>query len=501
MAERDFEFWRSRAAAIAPDGRAFIDGERRAALSGETFARRSPIDGRAVAEIARCAGADIDAAVAAARRTYLDGVWRDTPPAEKKAVLRRFAERIREEAETLALLETIDVGKPIANTLAVDVPSCANAVEYYAELADKLMDEIAATGPSDQALVKRMPLGVVGAVIPWNYPLIIAGWKIGPALLMGNSVVLKPAEYASLAPLALGRLAVEAGLPPGVFNVVPGLGQEAGAALAAHEDVDMIAFTGSTATGRRIMEAAATSNLKRVALELGGKSPQIVFADCPDLGAAASGIAWSICYNSGQTCHAGSRLIVERSIAEPLYEEIRAIAAGIRRGHPLDPATELGALADPVQHARVAGYLDLAASEGGRVLFGGDVSPVVEGGVYVEPTLIADVAPDGRLAREEIFGPALVTHVFETDDEALKLAAGTDYGLAAAVWTRDMNRAHRFSEALAAGTVWINTYDQTSMATPFGGFKQSGFGRDRSVHAIEKYADLKTVWTHYGGGA
>lgn len=499
MSQIDYDGWRARAAALTPEGRAFIDGAWREAASGETFLRRSPIDGRPVAEIARCAGADVDAAVAAARRSFEDGAWRRTPPEEKKATLGRFAELIRAEAETLALLETVEIGKPISNTLGVDAPSCARAVAFYAELADKLTDEIAATGPADQALIKRAPLGVVGAIIPWNYPLIIAGWKIGPALLMGNSVVLKPAEYASLAPLQLGRLALEAGLPAGVFNVLPGYGGEAGAALAAHADVDMIAFTGSTATGGRIMAAAAASNLKRVALELGGKSPQIVFADCPDLDAAASAIAWSIFYNAGQTCHAGSRLIVERAVAEPLYDKIRAVAAGIRRGDPLDPATEIGALADPIQHERVCGYLGQARADGGRVVFGGGGAPVVAGGAYVEPTLIADLAPDSRAAQEEIFGPALIAMAFDDEAEALRLAQATEYGLAAGVWTSDMGRAHRFSEELAAGTVWINTYDQASMATPFGGFKRSGFGRDRSIHAVEKYADLKTVWTHFGG--
>jgi gamma-glutamyl-gamma-aminobutyraldehyde dehydrogenase len=397
----------------------------------------------------------------------------------------------------LALVETVEIGKPIANTLAVDGPGCAAAVAYYAEAADKLYDEIAPTGPKDQALIKRMPLGVVGVVTPWNYPLIIAGWKITPALLMGNSVVLKPAEHSSLGSLVLGRLAKEAGIPDGVFNVVPGYGTEAGQALAAHMDVDMLAFTGSTATGKHIMATAANSNLKRVALELGGKSPQIVLKDCPDLDAAASAIAWSIFYNAGQTCHAGSRLIVDKAIAADLYTRIAAVAATITPGHPLDPNTGFGALADAKQLDRVASYLELAKAEGARFVMGGATEAVVPGGAYVQPTLITDVAPSSRLAQEEIFGPVLVAFEVDGADEALALAQESDYGLAASVWTSDMGSAHRFSEALAAGTVWINTYDQASMATPFGGFKQSGFGRDRSLHAIEKYCDLKTVWTHF----
>jgi acyl-CoA reductase-like NAD-dependent aldehyde dehydrogenase len=492
-----FEDWRQRRAALRPEGRAFIDGAYGPALSGQTFARVSPIDGSHLADVARCGAADVDRAVAAARAAFDKGDWRHAEPRERKRVMLRFAELIRENLETLALLESADVGKPIRDALNVDVPFCADAIAYYAECADKLYEEIAPTGPNDRALVRRMPLGVVAAIVPWNYPLIIAAWKIGPALLMGNSVILKPAEQSSLGSLLLGRLAKEAGVPDGVFNVVPGLGEEAGAALSSHPDVDLIAFTGSTEVGARIMAAAATSNLKRVALELGGKSPQIVMADCPDLDAAASAVAWGVYYNAGETCHAGTRLLVQRSIADDFHARVVAETRKIKSGHPLDPTTQFGALIEASHRDRVMRYIGIGREEGAKLAMGGGAPETVSGGAYVEPTLLVDVAPDARVAREEIFGPVLVSIPFDTEAEALAIANGTEYGLAAAVWTADINRAHRMSEALRAGTVWINTYDQSSMATPFGGFKRSGFGRDRSLHAIDKYADLKTVWTHF----
>jgi gamma-glutamyl-gamma-aminobutyraldehyde dehydrogenase len=493
----DFADWLQRREALRPEGRAFIDGAYVPAADGRTFERISPVDGSVLGEVARCAKPDVDRAVSAARRAFESGVWRDQEPRVRKLILLRFAELIRENLETLALLETADVGKPIRDALNVDVPFCADAIAYYAECADKIYEEIAPTGPNDQALIRRMPLGVVGAIVPWNYPLIIAAWKIGPALVMGNSVVLKPAEQSSLGSLLLGRLAHEAGLPEGVLNVVPGLGEEAGAALAEHPDVDLIAFTGSTEVGARIMSAAAHSNLKRVALELGGKSPQIVMEDCPDLDAAASAVAWGVYYNAGETCHAGTRLLVHRKIAEVFHQKVVAQAQSLKAGHPLDPATQFGALIEAAHLKNVLDYVALGRREGAALVLGGDALPITPEGVYMAPTLLTGVSPDSRVAREEIFGPVLVSIPFDTEEEAIAIANATDYGLAAAVWTADINRAHRMSQALRAGTVWINTYDQSSLATPFGGFKRSGFGRDRSLHALEKYADLKTVWTHF----
>lgn len=490
------QYWLDKAAAAAPDGRAFYAGAPTAALNGATFTRTSPIDGRTLAPVARCGPPDIDAAVKSAQHAFDTGVWRDRAPEDRKAVMLEWVRLVRAHANELALLETLEVGKPISDTLAVDAPGCANALQYYAELADKIYDEIAPTGACDQALIKREPLGVVGAIVPWNYPLIIAAWKIGPALALGNSMVLKPAEQSSFASLLLVRLAHEAGLPPGVLNIVPGFGAEAGEALVSHNNVAAIAFTGSTATGRRIMAGAAASNLKRVALELGGKSAQIVLDDCADLDAAASAIAWSIFYNAGQTCHAGSRVIAQRGVAAPLAEKVAAVAASLKRGHPLDPTTQIGALVDARQKQKVASYVALAREEGGAIAYGGDDADVVAGGQYFEPTILAKLPPHSRVLREEIFGPVVSIIEVNTPAQALAVAQDSEYGLAASIWTSDMNRAHHMSRALRAGTVWVNTYDKSSMATPFGGFKQSGFGRDRSHHALDKYSDLKTIWTH-----
>lgn len=491
--------WEARAAGLEPEGRAFIDGAYREARGGRTFDKHSPVDGRLLARVADCGADEIDAAVAAARRSFADGRWRNLPPAEKKRILLAFADRIRADIETLALLETLDVGKVIGNSLAVDVPFAANCIQYYAEFADKLYDEAAPVGPNDTALVVREPLGVVGAIVPWNYPLILTAWKLGPALVAGNSVVLKPAEQSPLSAIRLARLAQEAGLPDGVLNVVPGFGERAGRPLALHPDVDMITFTGSTEVGKLMMVYAGQSNMKRVALECGGKSPHVVMPDA-DLDAAAEGIAWGIYYNQGETCHAGSRLLVHRSVQAALVEKIAAVtAAQIPLGHALDPAAQMGALVEPRHLERVLGHIEAGRRAGARVAAGGRRAETGDlgRGLYVEATILDDVPPEASVAREEIFGPVLVVTPFDTEAEAVRLADDTIYGLAAAVWTADMNAAHRLTRAIRAGTVWVNCFDRSSLATPFGGFKQSGFGRDRSPHAIDKYSDLKTIWTAY----
>ncbi len=492
------DYWEKALASQKLEGRCFINGAHRAAVSGKTFARTRPMDGRPGAVLVRGEAADIDAAVVSARQAFESGVWRHKEPLERKRIMLAWAELIRTHAEELALLETIDVGKPVLASLNVDVRLCADGIQYYAEMIDKLYDEIAPTGPNARALVRKVPLGVIGAITPWNYPMIIDAWKLGPAIAAGNSVVLKPAEQSSLSAIRLASLAVEAGLPPGVFNVVTGYGEEAGKPLALHMDVDMIAFTGSTEVGKLIMGYAAQSNIKRVALELGGKSPLVVFADA-DLDAAASAVAWGCFYNSGETCHASTRLLVERSVQEALIGKIEAVTRNdITLAHPFEPSAQIGALIEQAHMDKVLGLIATGEREGARRAFGAEKALSETGGYYVSPCVFVDMTNDMSLARQEIFGPVLAAIPFDTEEEALRLANDTIYGLAGAVFTRDMDRAHRFSENLHAGTVWINTYDRSNFATPFGGFKQSGFGRDRSVHAIEKYCDYKTIWQQFG---
>lgn len=488
--------WERLAAAAAPEGRAFIGGRLLESRSGRTFEDVSPIDGRVLAQVARCGPEDVDLAVGAAREAFEAGTWRTMDPRERKRTLLRFAERVRSDLERLALLETLDVGKPIVDSVRVDVPSAAECIAYYAELADKLYDEIAPTAPGEQALIRREPLGVVAAIVPWNYPLIISAWKLAPALLAGNSVVLKPAEQSPLSAIRLAQLGLEAGLPPGVLNVVPGFGEEAGQALARHADIDLVGFTGSTEVGKLMLRYAGESNLKRVALECGGKSPQVVMPDA-DLEAAATGIAWGIYYNSGETCHAGSRVLAHEAIRHELVEAIARVARTITLGHPLEPDTRMGALIDERHTQRVLGYIESGIAEGAHVALGGRRALQGSGGCYLEATILDQVPAGARVAREEIFGPVLTVMGFGDETEAIRLANDSPYGLAAGVWTSNMNTAHRLTGALRAGTVWVNTYDRSSLATPFGGFKQSGSGRDRSPHALEKYCDLKTIWTAY----
>lgn len=489
--------WHHRAAQLRPEGRAFIDGAFVPALSGRTFPSLNPATGQELARIAACDAADVDRAVAAARRAFEQRVWAGRPPVERKAVLLRWVALIRAHAEELALLETLDNGKPIAESLKVDVPSCAAGLQWYAECIDKLYDEIAPNGDDHLVLVTREPVGVVAAVVPWNYPLIISSWKLGPALAAGNSVILKPAEQTSLSALRLAALAHEAGLPPGVLNVVPGLGHEAGAALGLHADVDALAFTGSTAIGRKYLEYSARSNLKRVGLELGGKSPHIITADC-DLDQAAMAAAYAIWYNQGETCNAGSRLLVQREVQAAFTEKLRPWAEQLRPGDPLDAATRMGALISREHCERVLSYVELGQAEGAQLLLGGQAERTGSGGWYVGPTVLGQVHNGMRVAREEIFGPVLAMITFDTLDEAVAIANDSDYGLAAALWCRDIGLAHRTARRLRAGTVWINTYDHTSINAPFGGYKQSGHGRDKSLHAFAKYTELKTTWARLG---
>lgn len=485
--------WHQYAADLRPEGRAFINGHYAAALSGRTFPSINPATGETIARIAACDAADVDVAVAGARKAFDARVWAGQSPGARKAVMLKWADLIRANLQELALLETLDNGKPIKESLAVDVLSCAAGIQWYAECIDKLYDEVAPNGDTSLVLVTREPVGVVAAIVPWNYPLIIASWKLGPALASGNSVILKPAEQTSLSALRLAALAKEAGLPDGVLSVVPGLGHEAGAALGLHPDVDAIAFTGSTAVGRKYLEYSAQSNLKRVGLELGGKSPHIITANC-DLDKAAMYAAYAIWYNQGETCNAGSRLLVERSVQDEFIEKLRPWASRMAPGDPLDSKTEMGALISREHCERVLSYVALGQSEGATLLLGGQRQRTESGGWFVGPTVLGDVTNSMRVAREEIFGPVVVMIGFDTLDEAITIANDSDYGLAAALWCRDITQAHRAARRLRAGTVWINAYDHTSINAPFGGYKQSGHGRDKSLHAFSKYTELKTTW-------
>ena len=486
--------WQQRARDLHIEGRAFIQGRYTPAAKGEVFDCISPVDGRLLTQVASCDEADAEQAVASARAAFDSGVWSRMAPARRKAVLVRFAELIEANAEELALLETLDMGKPIADALAVDMPAAARAIRWNGEAIDKVYDEVAATPEDQLGLVTREPVGVVAAIVPWNFPLLMACWKLGPALATGNSVILKPSEKSPLTALRVAQLAIEAGIPAGVLNVLPGYGHTVGKALALHMDVDTLVFTGSTRVAKQLMIYAGESNMKRVWLEAGGKSPNIVFADAPDLAAAAQAAAGAIAFNQGEVCTAGSRLLVERSIKERFLPMVVEALKGWNPGNPLDPATNVGALVDNGQLNTVLGYIEAGREAGAKVLLGGARTLEETGGVYVEPTLFDGVDNAMKIAREEIFGPVLSVITFDSAEEAVAIANDTPYGLAAALWTADLSKAHRTARALRAGSVWVNQYDGGDMTAPFGGVKQSGNGRDKSLHAFDKYTELKATW-------
>ncbi|MFG7339226.1 aldehyde dehydrogenase [Stutzerimonas stutzeri] len=494
MPSLTFADWQQRARDLRIEGRAFIQGEYCAAAQGGQFDCISPVDGRVLAQVASCDQADAERAVASARTAFEAGSWAKLAPAKRKAVLIRFADLLEANREELALLETLDMGKPIGDSLAVDIPGAARALRWSGEAIDKIYDEVAATPHDQLGLVTREPVGVVAAIVPWNFPLMMACWKLGPALATGNSVVLKPSEKSPLTAIRIARLAIDAGIPAGVLNVLPGYGHTVGKALALHMDVDTLVFTGSTRVAKQLMIYAGESNMKRVWLEAGGKSPNIVFADAPDLQAAAQAAAGAIAFNQGEVCTAGSRLLVERSIKERFLPMVVEALKGWKPGNPLDPATNVGALVDTQQLNTVLGYIDAGRQAGAQVLIGGQRTLEETGGLYVEPTIFDGVDNAMKIAQEEIFGPVLSVISFDSAEEAVAIANDTPYGLAAAVWTADLSKAHRTARALRAGSVWVNQYDGGDMTAPFGGFKQSGNGRDKSLHAFDKYTELKATW-------
>lgn len=468
---------------------AFINGAFRPAKSSKTFETHNPATGVKLGDVAACDAADVDFAVARARDAFNDGRWSKRHPSDRKDTLIRLCKLLTRNAHELAVMESLDSGKTIFDCATVDIPETIHCLKWHAELIDKIYDQVSPASDDHIAMVLREPIGVVGLVLPWNFPLLMLAWKIGPALASGCSVVVKPAMETSLTALRLAELAAEAGVPPGVLNVVTGGGEEVGEPLGRHMDVDMLSFTGSTATGRRFLHYAAESNLKEVVLEMGGKNPCIVMDDAENLDAVAAHVVNGAFWNMGENCSAAARLIVHRDIKSALMDRIRAHAREWNIGDPLDPATRVGALISDAHYAKVCGYLGLAKPD--QILMGGGTS----GGRFVEPTIVDLSASDTALAREEIFGPILGVITVSSFEEAIAIANDTDYGLAASLFTANAKRAIRGARAIRAGTVTVNSFGEGDITTPFGGFKQSGFGgRDNSIHAHDQYTQLKTIW-------
>jgi acyl-CoA reductase-like NAD-dependent aldehyde dehydrogenase len=496
MLDRTATDWQALASQLDIEGRAFINGRYVDALSGATRPTVNPANGQQITDVALCGTEDADLAVKGARAAFESGVWSRMAPMDRKMVLVRWAELIEKHADELALLETLDVGKPISDTVNVDVPSTVRTIRWSGEAVDKVYDEIPPTPPDTLALIQRLPLGVVTAIVPWNFPLSTTAWKLAPSLATGNSVVLKPASNTPLSALFIARLAAEAGLPDGVLQVLPGPGGSLGKHLAMHMDIDGMTFTGSTPVGMKLMQYSGRSNLKRTFLELGGKSPNIVFADA-DLEKAATMAAVAVFYNGGQTCTAGTRLIVEEKVMDRFLEMVTAKARGWMPGDPLDPATAMGPMIDAAQCATVAEYVDIGRQEGAEMLFGGEQVLQETGGHYFQPSIFAGVNNAMRIAQEEIFGPVLSVIPFKSAEQAVSIANDSIYGLAGAVWSSNINTAHRVAEAVRVGTMGINNYFGGDITVPFGGFKQSGNGRDKSIHAFHDYTELKTTWIEF----
>ncbi|MGL4550980.1 MAG: aldehyde dehydrogenase family protein [Gemmataceae bacterium] len=462
-------------------------------VSGKTFATHNPATGEEICQVAEGDKADVDLAVAAARKAFESGPWPKMPASERGRLLNKLADVIEKHKEELAGLESLDNGKPYRDAIAADLPLTIKAYRYYAGWADKIEGKTIPVEGDYFCYTRHEPIGVVGQIIPWNFPLLMQAWKWGPALATGCTVVLKPAEQTPLTALRVAALAQEVGFPDGVINVVPGYGPTAGAALTGHMDVDKVAFTGEGSTGQIIMEAAARSNMKRVSLELGGKSPNVVFADA-DLDAAVEGAYFGLFFNQGQCCCAGSRVFVEEKIHDAFVEKMIKKAKGRKVGDPFDPETEQGPQVSQEQYDRVMGFIDIGRKEGAKLLTGGN--RVGSKGYFIEPTVFTGVTDDMRIAKEEIFGPVMSILPFKDVDEVVRRGNQTFYGLAAAVWTRDVKKAHRVANRLRAGTVWINCFDVFDAAAPFGGFKMSGIGRELGEYALEMYTEVKTVYVN-----
>lgn len=475
--------------------RAFINGKYCGTERGETFATLNPATGKELAQVSAGDEADINKAVAAARASFESGAWSRQTPRERKKTLLRFADLIEKNIEELALIETLDCGKPLNDSRNVDLPDSIETLRWHAEATDKLYDQMSPAPADVVSMIVREPIGVVGAVLPWNFPLFVAMWKIAPALATGNSMVIKPAELTSLSLLRLAAIAAEAGLPEGVLNVVPGMGPTAGRALGMHMDVDCISFTGSGEVGRYFLKYAAESNMKRIVLECGGKSPAIVLDDVTDFGPVVEQIAAGFLFCQGENCSAGTRLIVSEKVREPLLDRLKETVKSWKVGDPLDSATKIGAMIEEPHMQKVLSYIDKGQSEGARLTLGGNQVLKGSGGYFIEPTIFEDVTNDMAIAREEIFGPVLSVIAVRDDTETMRIANDTNYGLAASLYTNDLNRAHSIARSIRAGTVSVNCYSEGDFAVPFGGYKESGFGgKDKGFSAHDQYTETKAIW-------
>ena len=489
------DFWRSKAGSLTFRTQHFIDGAYVASFDGRTYPTINPATGETIAEVARGGAAEIDRAVAVARKAFKSGVWSRMEPRARMAVLEKFSALIEANAEEFALLDSLDMGKPVMDMINIDVPGSVTAIKFFSETIDKIEGAVTATASDALHYILRQPLGVVGLIVPWNFPLMMAAWKLGPALATGNSVVLKPAEQSPLSANLIAELFIEAGGPAGVLNVVHGLGEEAGRALALHNDVDKIGFTGSTEVGKLLMIYAGQSNMKRVSTECGGKTPQIILGDYDDLDTAVTYAVNGIYGNQGEVCNAGSRILVQKSIHDDFVERFTArTRENFVLGDPLDPATTIGPMVTASHQQRVLQYIDIGRKQGATLEFGGGTLTSAPAGAFVEPTLFTGVDNSMQIAREEIFGPVAAIIPVNGLDDAIEIANDSIYGLAASIWTRDVSKAHRFARDMEAGVIWVNCFDHGDMTQSWGGFKQTGNGRDKCLEALTQYTQTKSVW-------